>query len=187
MSLHRRPLLVRIAWTCMTAAAMCFGLPARAEPPKPDGNMALILVRDAITALNQANLTGNYTVLRDYASPSFASVNDPASLASVFAPIRAEGINLAPVLVLTPQFTRAELTDDGSKLRLSGFFPSRPKQVDFDLVFEPIEERWRLFGISVAVPDARQDVRQSPAPAAPREAIQPPPTAIPVPLPRPRD
>ena len=182
---NRRPFLLRIAWTCIAVGVLFLSPSARAEAPKLDGNLAVILVRDAITALNQANLTGNYTVLRDYASPNFASVNDPAKLAAIFARIRTQQLNLAPTLILAPQFTRAEMTDNGRKLRLSGFFPSRPKQVDFDLVFEPIEDRWRLFGISVAASDASQAVSQSPVPPAQPESVVPETSFIPVPVPRP--
>lgn len=183
----RRPLLVRAVLAGLAAAAIGGSRPAGAQARQVDGNLAVILVRDAIAALNQANLTGNYTVLRDYASPNFASVNDPAKLAGIFAPLRSQDLNLAPTLILAPQFTRAEMTDDGSKLRLTGIFPSRPKQVNFDLVFEPIGGRWRLFGISVAAPEPRQEVIQVPAPAAPPTAAAPAPSTVPIPMPRPLD
>ena len=44
------------------------------QAPKPadiDRNGVLILVRSAILALDQANKTGNYTVLRDLGAPGF--------------------------------------------------------------------------------------------------------------------
>lgn len=184
---NRRPFLVRTALTCIAAGVICWSPSTRAEAPKPDGNIAVILVRDAITALNQANLTGNYTVLRDYASPNFASVNDPAKLAAIFARLRTQELNLAPTLILAPQFTRAEMTDNGRRLRLSGFFPSRPKQVNFDMVFEPVEDRWRLFGISVAASDPSQPVTQGPVPDAQPGTVVPQASSIPIPLPRPVD
>jgi len=50
--------------------------PARAEQqaPKPaniDRNGVLILIRSTLLALDQANKTGNYTVLRDIGAPGF--------------------------------------------------------------------------------------------------------------------
>src|SRR5437016_5736212 len=36
---------------------------------------AIILVKNALLAVNQGNLTGNYTVLRDLASPGFRERN----------------------------------------------------------------------------------------------------------------
>ena len=127
---------------------------SHAKVAKPDGVLALILIRDALSALNQANWTGNYTVLRNYASPNFAKANDPVRLTSIFQPIRAQALDLAPVLVLNPKMSFARVIKNGKQLRLTGYFPSKPKQIHFDLIFEPIVNRWRLFGISVWAKDA---------------------------------
>ena len=128
--------------------------PSFAQAPKPDAALAIILIRDALSALNQANWTGNYTVLRDYASPNFARANSPVSLGEIFRPIRSEKLNLSPVLFLTPKITKAELNEKGRKFVLNGFFDSKPKQIHFNLIFEPVENRWRLFGLGVKVVDA---------------------------------
>ncbi len=48
----------------------------QAQAPKPaqiDRNGVLILIRSALLALDQANKTGNYTVLRDLGAPDFAA------------------------------------------------------------------------------------------------------------------
>ena len=39
-------------------------------------------------------------------------------------------------------------------LRLTGYFPTRPLQINFDLIFQNVGGQWRLFGISVATPQA---------------------------------
>jgi len=39
-------------------------------------------------------------------------------------------------------------------LRLVGTFPTRPKQINFDLLFQNGGGQWRLDGISVQTPDA---------------------------------
>jgi hypothetical protein len=36
-------------------------------------------------------------------------------------------------------------------MHMTGFFPSVPTQVNFDLVFAPVNGQWRLFGISVSI------------------------------------
>jgi hypothetical protein len=70
---------------CIGIAASCAALPfdAGAQAPKPpaqsvapqpaqiDRNGVLILIRSTILALDQANKTGNYTVLRDLGAPGF--------------------------------------------------------------------------------------------------------------------
>jgi hypothetical protein len=37
-------------------------------------------------------------------------------------------------------------------LRLTGHFPTRPLQINFDLLFQNVGGQWWLFGISVATP-----------------------------------
>jgi len=55
--------------------------PAAAPEPKPaqiDRNGVIILIRSSLIALDQANKTGNYTVLRDLGAPNFQATNTAA-------------------------------------------------------------------------------------------------------------
>jgi hypothetical protein len=123
-----------------------------AQSPKvgvPDDLALLILIRTTLIALNQADLTGNYSVLRDIAAPGFQQANNPAQLATIFADLRNRKIDLSPIAVVEPKLTRPAFVNDSGMLRITGFFPTKPEQVNFDLAFLPIEGQWRLFGISV--------------------------------------
>ena len=127
---------------------------------------AVALVRDALAALNHANWTGNYTVLRDYASPNFAAANDAAKLAAIFGPARSARIDFFPAMVLEPVFTRGALVENG-RLLLIGYFELDPTPVRFDLLFEPVDRRWRLFGIAVNEVEPQQPAQstvQAPTP-----------------------
>jgi hypothetical protein len=132
---------------------------AQAQPvqaPRPaqiDRNGVLILVRSTLLALDQANKTGNYTVLRDLAAPAF-QVNTAARLAEIFAGHRRDGLDLSGVIVIDPQFSLLPQIEANGAMRMTGFFPSVPKQVNFDLIFAPVGGQWRLFGISVALGQA---------------------------------
>ena len=115
----------------------------------PDGHTISILVRRTLLTLNDANLSGNYTVMRDLAAPGFQSVNNAAKLAEIFVNLRSRGIDLAPVMYFDPKLVREPEIGPNGMLRVSGFIPSQPEQVNFDMMFQPIEGRWRLFGIAV--------------------------------------
>src|SRR5262249_54607445 len=68
----------------------------QAQAPKPaqiDRNGVLILIRTALLALDQANKTGNYTVLRDLGAPDFQA-NTAARLAEIFAQQRRDNVDL---------------------------------------------------------------------------------------------
>lgn len=157
--------------------------PAPAPAPHPaqiNRNGVLILIRSTLSALDQANKTGNYTVLRDLGAPGFQAANNAARLAEIFASERAQNLDLSGVLVLEPQLTLLPQVEANGMMRMAGFFPSVPAQVNFELAFMPVESRWRLFGISVnlgssspvAPEPERQDADQK-APPPPKPA--PPP------------
>ncbi|WP_143197764.1 hypothetical protein [Bradyrhizobium sp. AS23.2] len=44
--------------------------------------------------------------------------------------------------------------DSSGMLRLSGNIPTRPLQIDFNLLFQNVGGSWRLYGLSVATPAA---------------------------------
>jgi hypothetical protein len=115
-----------------------------------DKQLIAVLLRTTLIALHQANVTGNYTILRDLASPTFQQRNTAADLALVFAPLRRQNIDLAPAALLEPQFTLAPVIDQGNMLRMIGTLPTRPVGVDFDLAFQAVSGSWRLSGISIA-------------------------------------
>ncbi|HEX5472233.1 MAG TPA: hypothetical protein VFW73_10115 [Lacipirellulaceae bacterium] len=115
----------------------------------PDGPTLNMLIRRTLLTLNDANLSGNYTVMRDLAAPGFQAGNDAAKLTDIFANLRKRQIDLAPILFFDPKLVRQpEITQNGM-LHLSGFIPTRPEQVNFDMLFEKTGDRWRLFGIAV--------------------------------------
>jgi hypothetical protein len=126
----------------------------------------LILVRSSLLALDQANKTGNYTVLRDIGAPGFQS-NSAARLGEIFAKLRNDNLDLSGVTVIDPQLNLLPQIEANGLMRMAGFFPSVPTQVNFDLSFAPVSGQWRLFGISVSIGQS--------GPAAPEPP--PPPTA----------
>ena len=138
-------------------------------PPVPSDDKLLILINSALIALNQANATGNYTVLRDMAAPAFKRVNSPERLAQVFANLRNRNLDLSPVVLFQPKLFRKPAISDKGMLRITGFFPTAPERVNFDLIFQPVRGQWRLFGIAV------NTQRAPPAQAAPATQAAPGP------------
>lgn len=149
--------------------------PAAAAPSSeiPDGAALSILIRRTLLTLNDANMSGNYSVLRDLAAPGFQTTNNAARLAEIFASIRKLDLDLAPVIYFDPKLVRQPEIDANGMLRLSGFIPTRPQQINFDMLFQKVANRWRLFGIAVNTAPA-PDGAVSAAPAgAPANAAAP--------------
>ena len=131
------------------------------KPPAPSAQnlpvsveQAFYLIRSTLLTLNDANRSGNYSVLRDLAAPDFQARNSPADLAESFSDLRRRKFDLFAVALAAPELTAAPALDGKGMLRLTGHFPTRPLQIDFDLLFQNVGTQWRLFGISVATPAA---------------------------------
>jgi hypothetical protein len=129
---------------------------------------ALYLIRSTLVTLNDANRSGNYTVLRDLASPGFQANNTAADLSLIFADLRKRNVDLHAVAITAPQLSTAPHIDNNKMLRLTGYFPTQPLQINFDLLFQNVAGHWRLFGVSVSTSQAApQQPAASPKPATP--------------------
>ncbi len=154
------------------------------HPASIDRNGVLILIRGTLLALDQANKTGNYTVLRDLGSPNFQA-NSAAGLGDIFANQRKQALDFGAVAVLDPQLTLLPQIEPNGMLHMAGFFPSVPMQVNFELLFEPSNRQWKIYGVSVNLtsgapqaPDTPVAEQQkpddaSPPPDAPSMTVQP--------------
>jgi hypothetical protein len=149
------------------------------QPALPGVDGVLYLIRSTLLTLNDANRSGNYTVLRDLAAPDFQARNTAADLAAVFTDLRRRNFDLFAVAVTAPQLTASPALDANRLLRLTGLFPTRPLQINFDLVFAVVNGRWCLDGISVATPEtppqaeAAQQPANAPAPVTKKPAPKP--------------
>lgn len=122
------------------------------KPTNIDRNTLLVLVKGSLIALDQANKTGNYSVLKDLGAPQFQN-NTNADLAMIFAQPRKDKLNLDAAIILDPQFTAGPEINAEGMLHVSGYFPTVPKQIEFNLFFIPVQGQWRLFGIGAGIPN----------------------------------
>src|SRR5262249_41271265 len=136
---------------------------------------AIYLIRSTLLTLNDANRSGNYTVLRDLAAPGFQTSNTAADLSQIFSDLRRRNFDLYGAALLAPQLTAVPALDQNGMLRLTGYIPTQPLQINFDLLFQAVNNQWRLFGISVATPETASGRPQAQA------APEPPKQGTPAP------
>ena len=159
----------RLFWAaCLAGAASpaAAQAPAAAPVPVPATNQAGVpdpivinkLVWSAMAALDHANQTGNYSVLRDLGAPSFQANNSAESLGGIFQALRNQQLDLGYTLVVGPTYQFPPAIVQSGLLRVRGTFPLRPATIGFDLLFQNISGQWRIFGIAVApiAPQAQQ-------------------------------
>jgi hypothetical protein len=130
--------------------------PAASQAGVPDPIVINKLVWSAMAALDQANQTGNYSVLRDLGAPSFQTNNSAATLGGIFQAIRNQQVDLGYTLLVAPTYQFPPTVVQSGLLRVRGTFPLRPAAIGFDLLFQNISGQWRIFGIAVAPIVAQQ-------------------------------
>ena len=124
-------------------------------PEKKQGEMqisavaATLMIKGAILALHQANMTGNYSVLRDLGTPVFREAFDQTALAAHFQNLRTRKIALDVALLLSPNLTKKPEFTQNHELIFVGEFPTSPQRIQFNLAFMQIDGNWRLAGIGV--------------------------------------
>jgi hypothetical protein len=155
------------------ALAIATGAHAETAPPAPkpaniDRNGVLMLVRSALIAVDQGNKTGNYTVLHDLGAPGFQAANNAAKLGEIFAKLRNDKVDLSGVAAIEPQLSLLPQIEGNGMMHMAGFFPSVPSQVNFELIYAPVDSQWRLFGVSVSVGQSAPAAPAPPPPPAPR-------------------
>jgi hypothetical protein len=151
--------LRRCALGAVLAHLIAFAPVARAqEPSQPppqqqtwDAHRLNMMIRNAIVALNQANITGNYTVLRDLGTPAFQRTNDAARLAIAFAELRAKSADFSPVFFINPTLVQQPSMDRNGVLRMTGFFPTNPQRIVFDVSYQQADGKWGLAALTVDI------------------------------------
>ncbi len=122
----------------------------RAAPsslPVPDHLALTKLIWSTMAAVDQANKTGNYSVLNGLGSPAFQANNSPPALAAVFARIRLQRIDLADTFLVEP-ILEFPARIEGGLLRIRGAFRMRPTGVQFDLLYQ-WDGTWKLHGVAI--------------------------------------
>lgn len=107
------------------------------------------MIWSTVAAVDHANRSGNYSVLRDIAASGFQINNNPARLAQVFAGIRNLNVDLGNALLVPPTFTQAPQLVREDVFRVQGLFQLRPISIGFDLYFQWEQGRWKLFGVDL--------------------------------------
>jgi hypothetical protein len=149
----RRAVLGRcllLASIVIAVATSTFPGAAARLPAIPSPAELLLLVRTTMIAIDQANKTGDYAVLRALGGPGLQAYSD-AQLARTFAPFRRNGADLAQAAIATPQLSEPPVVSAAGRLTLTGFFPTRPLRISFRFVFEASRGSWRPFGLSVSL------------------------------------
>lgn len=107
------------------------------------------LLWSTMAAVDHANQSGNYSVLRDISAQNFQINFNPARLTEIFAGIRGLNIDLSTALLVPPTYYEAPQMISNDVFRVRGIFQLRPISIGFDVYYQWEQGRWKLFGIDL--------------------------------------
>jgi len=145
-------LAVRLAAGGLIVALGC--MPARAsgqtqDPPAqervlPFGPGEAILLRSTLIAINQANLTGDYSVLHAIIEPERGRVLSREALAEILKPWREPSRDFGFAAIADAELRHPPSLDSEGRLNLVGTVPTPSFTLAFDLGFVRSDGRWKL-------------------------------------------
>ena len=110
-----------------------------------------VLVKTTLLTFNDANLTGNYTVLNAKLSKPFRDQFDADKLKVTFKDFVDKHIDLDVIAAKPIVPTGDAKIDSNGVLLLDGYFDTAPKKVKYDLKFIRSEGEWKAVGINVNI------------------------------------
>ena len=145
-------------------------------PARVTGVEISSLVRSTVLAVHHANITGNYTVLRDLGDNYFRTVNTAVRLGEIFSKIRLSDLDLAKTVLFDPFMTKKPVISPNKVLLIEGYFPTEPLGVVFKMGFRHEFGRWRIFSLSIGAQplESLRTARRNPSPGGePEEGASP--------------
>lgn len=125
--------------------------PSTAQPyAVPEETVLTRLVWTTMVTVDNANRTGDYSVLLALGAPSFQANNSEEDLATLFASLRENRVDIGKAILIEPTWLLEPAVNGQGILRLRGGFEYRPRAIRFDILFQNVGGGWRILGLSVA-------------------------------------
>jgi opacity protein-like surface antigen len=137
----------------LALAPMALAGPAFAQKvPAPE--LQEVLIKASLMTFNDANVTGNYSVLHAKMSKPFRDQFTPEKFKEAFKAFVDQHIDFDVVVAKPPVSTEEAKVNDEGRLLLRGYFDTKPSRVRYDLDFIMSEGEWKLIKLNVDVKKA---------------------------------
>jgi hypothetical protein len=131
-------------------AFLC-AVPASSENTVPTDLLQEKLIKTYLLTFNDANLTGNYTVLHAKLAKPFRDQFNPDKLKQAFKSFADQKVDLGIIAAKQPIASTPSKIDNRGALVVRGYFDTAPSRVIYELDFVPSEEEWKPISIHVNV------------------------------------
>ena len=142
---------MRMPFIAAVFGALLLLVPANAEDTLPSPFLQEILIKTSLLTLNDANLTGNYTVLHAKLAKPFREQFNPERLKNVFKTFADQKADWGLIAAKSPIVTTPSAIDSRGALVLRGYFDTAPSRLNYELDFIPSEGEWKPIMLNVHV------------------------------------
>lgn len=122
--------------------------PAFAQKP-PSATAQEVLIKTTLLTFNDANVTGNYTVLHAKLSKPFRDQFPPEKLQAAFKAFHEKRVDFDIIAAKPPVLTKPAQVNDNGVLSLHGHFDTSPSRVHFQLDYIMSDGEWKPIRINV--------------------------------------
>jgi len=122
---------------------------AQAQNKVPSERALEALVKTTLLTFNDANVTGNYTVLHAKLSKPFRDKFSAERLKEVFKVFHEKRIDFDLIAAKQPIASKPATVNDSGVLMLHGHFDATHSSVNYELDFIMSDGEWKLIRINV--------------------------------------
>ena len=115
----------------------------------PERSLYARLVWTTMISLDNANRTGDYSILHALGAAGFKSNNSVGGLYDTFRAFRESQTDIGRTILIEPTYYLPPETNREGMLRLRGGFETRPMAIRFDILFQKEAGAWKIFALSV--------------------------------------
>jgi len=130
-------------------SALLLLMPAQAQDKIPSPFAQETLIKTTLLTLNDANVTGNYTVLHAKLAKQFRDNINADKLKQAFKSFADQKIDFGVIAPKTPIATSESKIDSRGALNLRGYFDTKPVRLTYELDYLPSEGEWKPASINV--------------------------------------
>jgi len=142
---------MRLQFIAAIIGAFICAVPAVAENTVPNVLLQEKLIKTYLLTFNDANLTGNYSVLHAKLAKPFRDQFNPDKLQQAFKSFADQKVDLGIIAAKQPIASTPSTIDSRGALVVRGYFDTAPSRVVYELDFVPSEEEWKPISIHVSV------------------------------------
>jgi hypothetical protein len=146
------PVWRTLAMTILGAAALLVAGAAQAQKA-PDERGQEVLIKVSLLTFNDANVTGNYSVLHAKLAKPFREQFSPERLKETFKSFSEKNIDFDLIAAMAPVATEETKVDDRGVLMLRGYFDTKPSRLTYTLDFIRSDGDWKLIRLHVKLGD----------------------------------